>query len=239
MKKFFGEYNFRVRRFARREGMDIKSFLREASRQCDRNDEIAGAQIAMLEIEGAVLLNGDGIHYFVETEALADWLPTTVRGYDLHLLKELRESEYGVIHTTGKKATGVLFAFGEFSGLQFMAADNENISIARPDYIVRTPTLDLVFGLCLYIKCFPHAVRYGFPDCAKHPAHYKGERCALVSAVPEVEERNGPTPHFRTGHFRCYVDDRYTKMRGQVQWIEDTFVKGRAKTVEEVEEAFA
>lgn len=97
--------------------------------------------------------------------------------------------------------------------------------------------IDLVLGVGLYVKCFPQALKEGFPDFAKHPAHYKGEKCASVSSVPEIIERSGPVPHFRHGHFRVLSSARYTNKRYQVVFVSETFVKGKVKTVEEIDES--
>ena len=151
---------------------------------------------------------------------------------------------HGIIHTCGQEPLAILFA------VVFPSAAREHLIITslrnswgcyRPSDILESCTsedsrqaMNLLFGLCLYLACFPDAAKPGFPECAKHPAHYRGERCALVRAVPEVIHHNGPTPHFRRGHFRTLRSECFRKKRWQVIFVSETFVKGTAVTVEAV-----
>lgn len=150
----------------------------------------------------------------------------------------------GIIHTCGSQPVAILF------GIVFRGAEEEPVIIASTrdmwgcyvpseitDSCVHDETkqaMNLLFGLCLYLACFPDALKPGFPECAKHPAHYKGRACALVRAVPQVLHHAGPVPHFRRGHFRTLRSACFTRRRWQVIFVADTFVKGTAVTVEDV-----
>jgi len=95
-----------------------------------------------------------------------------------------------------------------------------------------------IFGLSLYLKCFPCAVRDGLPDNCLHPNHYKFSEINTVSIAPEILDSSDRTvtPHIRSGHFKLLGSDFYKKMKGQVIFISECFVKGTAKTVEDINE---
>lgn len=196
---------------------------------------------AIMRIEAEVLKEGC-IHYFLETEHLAERLPVMLGNHldprALDVLLDDPKHGRGILHTTGKQANGILFSInkaqqrlcvvGQRSGYAFL--DYESLGeIPHPD-----DPLALVFGLSLYIRCFPEAVKEGFPEFAKHPAHFKGEKCHAVRTVPQIMERDGPVPHFRNGHFRFLASERFTKKRWQTIFVSESFIKGKAKTIVEV-----
>ena len=39
------------------------------------------------------------------------------------------------------------------------------------------------------------------------------------------------TPHFRRGYFKRLTSDFYTKKKGQIVFVKETMVNGKAKTV--------
>ena len=88
----------------------------------------------------------------------------------------------------------------------------------------------LVAGLGLYMSCFPEQVREGIPEDAKR-ADYARSNAKTIGVSESVVCRDGPTPHYRSGHFRLLSSDRYVNKKGQVVFIHGTFVKGQAKTV--------
>jgi hypothetical protein len=204
-----------------------------------------------------MMLEGRGIHYFVETEGLCNFLIRSSERADQSWLSALispgdcfedAEITTGIIHTTGKEALAVLFYLGSWKDKSKAAglAVDAFVTFGRDNGLtLKNNHLEwrgfsaqelLVLGLGAYIKCFPHAVRNGFPDCAKHPAHYAGERTVSLTAVPEIlhSDRNGPHGHYRNGHFRFLGSEFYSRKRGQWTWVSDTFVKGTAKTIEDV-----
>lgn len=87
----------------------------------------------------------------------------------------------------------------------------------------------IVFGLSLYMDAFPDAVLPASSDDVKHIGHYDGakNRVAANSIVTE-EERHGISPHWRRGHFRILVSERFTRKQGQTVYVRGTFVKGKA-----------
>ena len=109
--------------------------------------------------------------------------------------------------------------------------DRMDQEMSQKEKKLQKKQLRLFMGACLYINCFPEAVSDGFPDFAKHPAHYRKRKCVGITSVPQVIDRSGPIPHHRKGYYRHYKDPRFTNMMGKTQWIEGCNVKGTSKTV--------
>ena len=88
----------------------------------------------------------------------------------------------------------------------------------------------MIAGLGLYMTCFPEQVKDGIPSDAKRADYARGN-AKTIGVSDKVIQRDGPTPHYRSGHFRLLSADRYVNKRGQVVFVHGCFVKGQAKTV--------
>jgi hypothetical protein len=101
---------------------------------------------------------------------------------------------------------------------------------------------NLLNGLGMYLDCFPEMMREGVPEELKHPAHHQHKiRKTLCISSKIMEKRNGNniTPHFRCGHFRVLISPVFTHKRFQTIFVHETFVKGKAVTVDSPETAKA
>jgi len=210
----------------------------------------------------ARLIKGDAVHWFVESDELAAFLKDTAsRSLDAEMLEALIRPDgswketAGVVHTPSEV---YFYYYFRHKGKGF-EEDKNWLGVSTGDYfqfvtwfdktgLRNTDSVDgpiaeayqLIFGMGLYTACFPHAVRDGLPEDIRFPQHHKKDKKKTLVAVPEVQvERGSPRPHFRVGHFRYLKSDRYTHKRGQWVFVKQTFVKGRAKTVEEVAEVAA
>ena len=99
-----------------------------------------------------------------------------------------------------------------------------------------TPYIKLLIGMCLYKRCFPQSVRDGLPNDCSHPNYYNNSK--TINIVDEILESDGVrtiTPHIRSGHLRLLKDDRYVNKKNQVIFIEACFVKGKSKTIENMD----
>jgi len=186
-------------------------------------------------------LNKGSTHWFVESEKLADWLPGLTSKFDIQALAGLLEAgwSHGIIHTLGRKPLAIFFAALP-SRKSIIISCNKRLFLLGDCWVDNAKTIKenaevgLAIGLALYIRCFPEAVKPGFPDFAKHPAHYKNERCVSIIPVPAIQHHDSPCGHFRNGHVRYLASDKFTKMKGQWVWVTETYVKGKAFTVHEL-----
>lgn len=202
-----------------------------------------------------------GTHWFIETEALAEKLPTMLKRTSVRVLDYLlqsADSSTGVIHTTGKSACSFLFCASRLPAGSYdrmlkearmrgktlhwidsepmlqIYENEEAMIISKSNFeelLKSSKTLRLFVSFIHYRMCFPDAIRDGFPDCAKHPAHYKGQCCRLVRHVEHLRDAPLPGPHYRKCHWRFLSNERFTKMRWTSILISETFVNGKAKTV--------
>ena len=241
-KRQFGEYHFKLKELAKETGLGPDKFVAIARAMIKDIGKASQEALEhwLLAVAENSLLKGKGSHYFIETDALAAHLEAIASNYDPRMLEIIEDEEIslGIIHTCGKNAKAVMFAWAKASKTLVVSDEKETgychgyrPAEAQP----ATTSTQLLFGLCLYLNCFPDSVRDGFPNFAKHPAHYKGHECAAVGAAPEILERSGPAPYFRNGHYRILSSERFKHKRWQVVFVDETFVKGKAETVTEVQ----
>lgn len=237
MKRHFGEYRSLLKACAKHHGRRAEDF--GTVWQPDVSDlsvDAQGVYLARMTAE-LLLLRGELTHYFIATPELADHLTAIGRCHEPRMLEILQDEGLaaGVIHTSGPAADAALFSWCPSRPTELLVSDNRAHEMWLAGHKTESRSINLVFGLALYLNCFPHAARDGFPEFAKHPAHYRKQACRAIQAVPELIERGGPTPHFRRGHFRILRSEKFTHKRWQVVFVGETFVKGKAKTVCELQ----
>lgn len=87
-----------------------------------------------------------------------------------------------------------------------------------------------------YMNCFPDCVLDGVPP-NMHDEYYSKEikTISLSEKISEtsIQKANGKivAPHFRKGYFKLLKSDFYIHKRGQIVFVSETMVKGKAKTV--------
>lgn len=93
----------------------------------------------------------------------------------------------------------------------------------------------LAINTIAYMKCFPECVAEGVPRISYDRNEDRSERNVTFKFSEEItdSENTGRSkrPHFRKGYFKVLLSDYYTKKRGQIIFITETMVKGKAKTV--------
>ena len=97
---------------------------------------------------------------------------------------------------------------------------------------------NLVINLFMYLDCFPESIRNGPPEVCIQPYRLstQSRQNFHILTHESLLERSGPTPHFRRGHFRRLMSEHWTNKRGKTVFVRSSFVRGTAKTVEEVPE---
>lgn len=192
-------------------------------------------------------LRGRATHYFVETAGLAKFCVKATPVLTKEVLAAVVDGITGraiaeaVFHTPDDailfryfgpdetKRPYITFADGNETGSFFLEGNLlERAKSERTKYMIR-----LVFGVCLYLHCFPNAMIDGVPkqSTSRLKNHFKRESSVTVQAVSDVIDRSGTTPHFRSGHFRLLSSDKFTKKQGQIVFVKETFVLGKAKTI--------
>lgn len=200
-------------------------------------------------------LNGNLVHYFISDNSLVEFLKnTTIK--DVSIVKEyIKEnckpiyknesdvytSYYSVaIHSENEahmfsylmeNENTEICVFFDNTGYHYSLRDNIDFDEA--------PVGRMAINLIYYLKAFPEKILDGVPqdmvrDDKKKFSESRTYNIGIADEIVEkTEVKDGRViiPHFRSGFFRHYSDDRYVNMKGKVQFIAATMVKGKAKTV--------
>lgn len=99
----------------------------------------------------------------------------------------------------------------------------------------------LAINTIAYLKCFPECVAEGVPEITnKHTELYSKKNVTFGITDKIIDTKDSPNskiPHFRKGHFRMLRSDYFTNKKGQLIYIHDTMIKGKAKTISKSERA--
>jgi len=107
----------------------------------------------------------------------------------------------------------------------------------KPD--AKSLALSKMFRLAIntiaYMKCFPECVTEGVPRITYGKNEERSESNVTFQLSEKItdSENTQPSkiPHFRKGFFRALRSDYYTHKKGQIVYVTETMVKGKAKTV--------
>jgi hypothetical protein len=95
--------------------------------------------------------------------------------------------------------------------------------------------LRLAINTIAYMKCFPECVTEGVPRISYDRNEERSERNVTFQLSEEITDpentQRSKIPHFRKGHFKVLRSDYYTHKKGQIIYVTETMVKGKAKTV--------
>jgi len=93
----------------------------------------------------------------------------------------------------------------------------------------------LALNTIAYMNCFPDCVADGVPKDLFEKSVRKTDRNVTLHLADKIKDiENSPTskiPHFRKGHFRSLQSDYFANKKGQIIFVAETMVKGKAKTV--------
>jgi len=97
----------------------------------------------------------------------------------------------------------------------------------------RIDKIKMLLGISLYMDAFPDAVEEMSGGIVKL-SKYTGKRKSIkINQVAKHEQRASVSPHWRRGHLRLLVSDRYKDAKGTVVFVRGTFVKGKAYDIKE------
>ncbi len=93
----------------------------------------------------------------------------------------------------------------------------------------------LAINTIAYMKCFPECVAEGVPKITLEKNEKRSERNVIFSVSEKITDSErtqvSKIPHFRKGYFRLLQSDYYTHKQGQLIYVTETMVKGKAKTI--------
>lgn len=93
----------------------------------------------------------------------------------------------------------------------------------------------LAINTIAYMSCFPECVDDGVPKNLLERSENLSARNFSFHVSDKIKEdkttKLSKRPHFRKGHFRHLRSDKFVNKKGQVVFISETMVKGKAKTV--------
>ena len=193
-------------------------------------------------------MNGKLTHFFIKDNSLVDFLKET-EIKDSSIIEEfIKENSLLLDNTKTKYYT--IAVQSEKEGLVFtylQNGDRTTIIVFDSDHSFDfqlgatklDPLCKMAINFIYYLKAFPEKILDGVPeDMVKNDKkEFTPSSCHSISIADEIVEKtevvNGHilSPHFRSGFFRHYTDDRYINMKGKIQFIAATMVKGKAKTV--------
>jgi hypothetical protein len=148
----------------------------------------------------------------------------------------------GVIHSKGAARSIIFQATYSAGGGVSLHITNGNEAviiqhkIATQEMSRMKHERNLVINLFMYLDCFPESIRNGTPDVCVQPYRLSTQSKQNFHIVTHESllEKGGPAPHFRRGHFRRLMSEHWTNKRGKTVFVRSAFVRGKAKTVEEV-----
>lgn len=87
-------------------------------------------------------------------------------------------------------------------------------------------------NLIAYINAFPECLTEGVPHGVKtENNHYLKASEKVIDAL-EKNEKGVVSPHFRRGYFKRLSSDFYKNKKGQIVFVHETIVNGKAKTLD-------
>jgi hypothetical protein len=253
VKKFFADYRFLVKAEAKKRGLTLeawyelaKPFLKKGLEDWHIGDSEHPQVYNHYYAEFRAIFEKCP-HFFIESEGHTNFLKGCVKKISYNDFCSVAENEHqiGIIHPCSKGDPAYLFNLARYKKHFFVSC--VEYSGGKYAYSVLSSNVEevlqnseagrhvrFVFGVLKYMAAFPERVRKGFPDCGKHPTHYKGKKCLTLEIDPSVVSNPGdPTPHFVSGHFRTLLSERYTKKRFQEIWVSEYFTGGTPFTVHE------
>jgi len=127
------------------------------------------------------------------------------------------------------------FSLGENGGLM---SDKFYIDVnKKADEISLTQSkmFRLAINTIAYMNCFPDCVVDGVPNnLFERSEDLSAKNFTLQLSAKIKENDNSPLskiPHFRKGHFRLLKSDYFANKKGEIIFVTETMVKGKAKTV--------
>ena len=101
--------------------------------------------------------------------------------------------------------------------------------------LISSKMFRLAINTIAYMKCFPECVAEGVPKITLEKNEKRSKRNVIFSVSEKITDSDrtqvSRIPHFRKGYFRLLQSDYFTHKQGQLIYVTETMVKGKAKTI--------
>lgn len=101
--------------------------------------------------------------------------------------------------------------------------------------VISSKMFRLAINTIAYMKCFPDCVTEGVPKITLERDEKRSTRNFVFSVSNKITEsvsaQVSKKPHFRKGFFRLLQSDYFTHKKGQLVFVAEAMVKGKAKTI--------
>jgi len=129
------------------------------------------------------------------------------------------------------------FSLGENGGRMsdkfYVDADKKTDEVS----VITSKMFRLAVNTIAYMNCFPDCVADGVPRNLFERNEDMTAKNFTFQSSEKIRESDGggsqvsKIPHFRKGHFRVLQSDYFANKKGQIIFVAETMVKGKAKTV--------
>lgn len=133
----------------------------------------------------------------------------------------------------------LFYSLGEFGGIMSNKFYADVIKKSDEVSLKHAKMFRLAINTIAYMNCFPDCVFDGVPANLFERSEDLTAKNFTIQVSDKIKENENlplsKIPHFRKGHFRLLQSDYYTNKKGQIVFIAETMVKGKAKTVAKAE----
>lgn len=127
------------------------------------------------------------------------------------------------------------FSHGDINGITSDKYYVDQLKKQDEHSLTSTKMFRLAINTIAYMKCFPECVSEGVPKITVEKNENRSDRNVTFSLSEKVTDADrtqvSKIPHFRKGYFRLLQSDYFTRKKGQLVYIAETMVKGKAKTI--------
>jgi hypothetical protein len=194
-------------------------------------------------LEGVPLSDLDGIKRYL----YANGRNKRILFYKTRTQRDCVVYSYGLHIPYEKDGYAFTFNIYEDNNLEmFFSRGNQNGGLSDRSYsellrkkddksIVLAKFFRLGVNTIAYMKCFPDCVVEGVPRITVDRNESRSDRNITLSVSERISEMEkvgkSKIPHFRRGYFKLLKSDYYTHKQGELIFVHETVVNGKAKTV--------
>lgn len=180
----------------------------------------------------------DGIIKYVNDNSLItnhlDKLETNYYTFGIHLPNEKQDNAYAFgLMTNHLNEIVLTWSIGADKGwcpvvkyYELLKEDSQNAKEI-------TRIFRLAINTIAYMEAFPECIVEGVPRYVKEPRKDNNFIVNVSDKVLEYQKDDGKMmrPHFRKGYYKRLSSDFYKNKKGQIIFVSETMVNGKAKTV--------